>query len=192
MPLYKVVRFAQMTGKNPKDIHAYVAQKKLVKTKEGFIDTDTIINATFLAKHQDKAVKKELDGLNAGESSTPPSGTGDYFLDVKRGEYLDVQIAKGKIDLEKKHGEVFPIELVKELVMKQAKALTSGYRQHLAQILDLWEIRFKIPHGEIVKALKEMGVSLNKVQLEAIEATKNEIKSIAREYGGKRGIGEHE
>lgn len=191
MPLYKIAKFAEMTGKKPKDIHAYISQKKIVKTKEGFIDTDAPLNSTFLEKHQDKAIKNEVEELEYIANDEPKKDN-TYFLDLKKGEYLDLQNAKLRMDLEKKHGAVFPIELVKELVVKQAKALTNSYKQHLEQYLDQLAVKFKIGNADIMKALKEMSEGLNKAQLTAIATTKNEMKAIAREYGSKKGIGEHD
>ena len=192
MPLYKVAKFAEMTGKKPKDIHAYIAGKKVVKTKEGFIDTDHPINNAFLLKHQGKIIESEVKIAEEGTGGDTKSGTGDYFLDVKRGEYLDIQIAKGKIDIEKKSGEVFPIQLVKELVIRQTKTLTESYKQHMEQFLDHLQVKFKVPRPEIVKVIKELAEGLNKAQLEGLELVKLEMKAASREYGSKKGVGEHE
>ena len=195
MPLHKIAKFAEMTGKTPKDIHAYISQNKIVKTKEGsivYIDTDKPINNAFLLKHQGKILENEVKSLEDGTLSTPKVGNGEYFLDVKRGMYLDIQIAKGKLDIEKKEGEVFPIQLVKELVMRQAKSITEAYKQHLDQFLDHLSMKFKVPRVEIVKANKEIAEGLNKAQLESIEIVKLEMKAIGKEYSVKKGVGEHE
>lgn len=194
MPILTVKEFAAATGKKPKDIHAYVSGKYVVKTKEGYIDTTDTKNNSFLLKHGLKKDQQEIDEIETGgivSEQEPAKPKEPYFLDRLKGELLEVSILKGKIDLDKKQSEVFPVELVKELVMRQGKNLTESFRRTMESLLDQWALKYKIGREDIMKMVKELIESINEAQNEAIALTKKDMKAIAGEFAAKKGIGEH-
>lgn len=197
MPILSVAEFAKLTGKKPKDIHAYVCQNKLVKSKEGRIDTGILQNKSFLTKWTLKKDQSDIEELETGMSSvksekkeSASDGDGFYFLDKLKGDLLEVNIEKGKLDLERKQGEVFPIEMVQTLILQQAKSLVESFKQALDDIVDLFIIKYKLSNSEAMDIRRNIAERINKGQLNAIANSKHHMELISWEYGNKRGKGE--
>lgn len=73
MPVFTIKDIAEKCSMEPKNIHTYIGRGKLIKRKDGLIDTTNIVNKEFLLKYQvlDKKDEDEVKIPAVIESKEP-------------------------------------------------------------------------------------------------------------------------
>src|SRR6478736_1382309 len=165
MPIVSVATFARDTGKKPKDIHAYIAQGVVVKTKEGYIDTDNAKNALFQLKHQPKVIIdafiEETDNDFKEPDNAKSSQAGTDELEHWKIEIAKRQVTRHDIAIEKANAVLIPTDLVKTYNRYGVKVFVESFRTTFERKIDLIALKYKLSSADAAKLRKETIEAIN-------------------------------
>lgn len=215
MSLLKVKEFAAATGIKEGTIKVHINRGKLVKNKEGYIDTELEKNRLYI-KEKTKGkglytIESESPSDDKSSSAKDPAQKVIKFKDERSAEqkardkiYDDIDLRKKKaelnkaerdaelkkLEIEKKAGKLLPIELVQKILMINIQTIFrtfEGESENIAGIFSEVLGGDREALAEIVKRQKQsLSVAINKAKEDSL----TEIEQAIAEYAETRSRGE--
>ena len=208
MPLYTKREFATICKLETKELSVYISRNKVVVEKD-FIDSDNDINKVFIEKRgvcflppkenidkiEQNQAKKEVETENDEENinsnnvpSLQKSTTLLKHLDtVKRTK----EIEKLQIEIQKKKGEVVPVELIKPVILQHNQSILTEFKNAGDEILRIMSKKYSFSVDDLAFCKGEFVKTINNSMGKAIYATTKSIDSIIQNHIEKKGVGEH-
>jgi formylmethanofuran dehydrogenase subunit D len=198
MAEYDKKEFAALCGLETKNLAVYARRGKVVVV-DGKIDDKNPVNALFIEKRKVKTPKstpvqqpKEKKQSNEKEpevNSLVKAAEEKALLDLlKRQGEIDLQ----NIELQKKRGELVPVEAIKSLLIVHSESIKTAYVDASEALLLRISQRKQLTTNESVELRKELAQLVNKAIDDAISASKKTLLSVTQDFMRKRGVGQHD
>ena len=221
MPLYTKKEFANICKLKTKELSVYISRNKVVVEQDFidsendvnkiFIEKrevcflppkeDVVISNENpyknISKKEKKTPKKEVESENnqddevEGSSDVPTLHKSTILLKhldtVKRGK----EIEKLQIEIQKKKGEVVPVELIKPVILQHNQSILTEFKNAGDEILRIMSKKYSFSVEDLAFCKGEFVKTINNSMSKAIFATTKSIDSIIQSHIEKKGVGEH-
>ena len=184
--------FADLCGIKTKVLSVYIGRAQVIVDDDGQIDDTNAVNGLFLANRK-KSVRKE-PRVKKEKQEKHPSALSEKIdsklnLDiVKRQNEIDLQT----IEIQKKRGELVPVEGIRSLLIVHSEAIKTAYIDGSESLLLRISQRKQLTNSESVELRKELAEIVNKAIDESISASKKTLLSVTQDFMRKRGVGQHD
>lgn len=177
--------------------------KKQVKEPKKVENTLKIPNPTaFLPKIPSFQPKIDLNNTNSNkevsENHTEEENNDTPTLtnSTKKLKYLDTikrtkEIEKLQIEIQKKKGEVVPVELIKPVILQHNQSILTEFKNAGDEILRIMSKKYSFSVEDLAFFKGELVKTINNSMSKAIYATTKSIDSIIQSHIEKKGVGEH-
>jgi hypothetical protein len=221
MPLYTKKEFAYICKLKTKELSVYISRNKVVVEQDFidsendvnkiFIEKrevcflppkeDVVIPDENpyknISKKEKKTPKKEVESENnqddeVEESSDVPTLHKSTILlkhldTVKRGK----EIEKLQIEIQKKKGEVVPVELIKPVILQHNQSILTEFKNAGDEILRIMSKKYSFSVEDLAYCKGEFVRTINNSMSKAIFATTKSIDLIIQSHIEKKAVGEH-
>lgn len=210
MALLTKSEFSELCGRKSNWLSTYIGRGEVVAT--GNLINDTLdLNKHFLSKHRKTpeieqvketvakpVTEKRNDSIKQGdlfEKQTGSEAVVPFSVSETKLKFLDTQkreeeIAKLKLDNQKKRGEVIPSELIKPVFLRHNQSITTEFKNATDEILRSFSKRKSLSVNEEAELKGELIEIINSSMIKATNLTVSSIDNIINEYALKKGIGE--
>lgn len=177
--------------------------KKQVKEPKKVENTLKIPNPTaFLPKIPSFQPKIELNNANVNKEVSDKhiedenNDTPTLTNSTKKLKYLDTikrtkEIEKLQIEIQKKKGEVVPVELIKPVILQHNQSILTEFKNAGDEILRIMSKKYSFSVEDLAFCKGEFVKTINNSMGKAIYATTKSIDSIIQSHIEKKGVGEH-
>lgn len=177
--------------------------KKQVKEPKKVENTLKIPNPTaFLPKIPSFQPKIELNNTNSNKEVSDKhiedenNDTPTLTNSTKKLKYLDTikrtkEIEKLQIEIQKKKGEVVPVELIKPVILQHNQSILTEFKNAGDEILRIMSKKYSFSVEDLAFCKGEFVKTINNSMGKAIYATTKSIDSIIQSHIEKKGVGEH-
>ena len=177
--------------------------KKQVKEPKKVENTLKIPNPTaFLPKIPSFQPKIELNNTNSNKEVSDKhiedenNDTPTLTNSTKKLKYLDTikrtkEIEKLQIEIQKKKGEVVPVELIKPVILQHNQSILTEFKNAGDEILRIMSKKYSFSVEDLAFCKGEFVKTINNSMGKAIYATTKSIDSIIQNHIEKKGVGEH-
>ncbi len=177
--------------------------KKQVKEPKKVENTLKIPNPTaFLPKIPSFQPKIELNNANVNKEVSDKhiedenNDTPTLTNSTKKLKYLDTikrskEIEKLQIEIQKKKGEVVPVELIKPVILQHNQSILTEFKNAGDEILRIMSKKYSFSVEDLAFFKGELVKTINNSMSKAIYATTKSIDSIIQNHIEKKGVGEH-
>ena len=177
--------------------------KKQVKEPKKVENTLKIPNPTaFLPKIPSFQPKIDLNNANVNKEVSEKhiedenNDTPTLTNSTKKLKYLDTikrtkEIEKLQIEIQKKKGEVVPVELIKPVILQHNQSILTEFKNAGDEILRIMSKKYSFSVDDLAFCKGEFVKTINNSMGKAIYATTKSIDSIIQSHIEKKGVGEH-
>lgn len=177
--------------------------KKQVKEPKKVENTLKIPNPTaFLPKIPSFQPKIELNNTNSNKevsekhSEEDNNDTPTLTNSTKKLKYLDTikrtkEIEKLQIEIQKKKGEVVPVELIKPVILQHNQSILTEFKNAGDEILRIMSKKYSFSVEDLAYCKGEFVRTINNSMSKAIFATTKSIDLIIQSHIEKKAVGEH-
>lgn len=177
--------------------------KKQVKEPKKVENTLKIPNPTaFLPKIPSFQPKIDLNIANVNKEASDKhiedenNDTPTLTNSTKKLKYLDTikrtkEIEKLQIEIQKKKGEVVPVELIKPVILQHNQSILTEFKNAGDEILRIMSKKYSFSVDDLAFCKGEFVKTINNSMGKAIYATTKSIDSIIQNHIEKKGVGEH-
>ena len=157
---------------------------------------------TILPKIPSFQPKIELNNTNSNKevsekhSEEENNDTPTLTNSTKKLKYLDTikrtkEIEKLQIEIQKKKGEVVPVELIKPVILQHNQSILTEFKNAGDEILRIMSKKYSFSVDDLAFCKGEFVKTINNSMGKAIYATTKSIDSIIQNHIEKKGVGEH-
>lgn len=209
MAKYDKKEFSALCGLETKNLAVYIKRKKVNVVAEMIDDKDPI-NAKFIEDQKARLRKtaspkpvKEPKQVKVAKDK--PENTEDdaeddenpYAQAVQHKLSLDVakrqnEIDLQKIEIQKKRGELVPVEAIRSLLVVHSESIKTAYVDAAEDLLVRISQRKQLTTVETAELRKELAETVNKAIDDAISASKKTLLGVTQDFMRKRGVGQHD
>lgn len=187
-----IKEFASATGQKDATVRQHINRKKIIKTKDGFIDVDTVLSKNYIAEVTNGAglygaVVKTVTVKEAKEKPVRPVKTDEEdHIDrlAMRRRISETEIKEREselkgIILEKQAGNLLPVDVVERIFVINVQAIFKNVEsslENMARITTDMLGGSRSDAADIVKRLREeLSVIIEKAKKDADHEIKSEI-----------------
>jgi hypothetical protein len=222
MALLTKKEFAGLCGQSTKWLASYLGRGKAVAGESGMLDTDNPLNKAFLEKHgkvvatvenKPKPERVNLPPMPVGAVPDYPDEdyTGDdagalslfdgkipaLHVSERKLKHLDTvkrakEIARLELDIEKKRGEVVPVDPIEVLVFKYKQTILTQMKLCYEAFLNEISHKYTIAGDDMAQYRNYFITHLNSSVVAADDNFLKELDVTLNEFSVKKGIGERE
>lgn len=206
MPLYSKKDFAALVGIEPKHVSTMKARGKIVYADDPkFIDSADPINKVFIEERalvmakEGKTVQMPKAGMPAVPGKTDKKEPADkddiYRFEIKRKEnevaIQNLEIAKRRIDIEKKQGDVIPVAPIAGLVFQFKQYMLTFMSSAFERALIELGHKYTITSEDIAHYRGVNKKLLNDAVATASSTFVGDFNKNLSEFSSLKGVGEH-
>ena len=158
--------------------------------------------STILPKIPSFQPKIDLNNANSNKevsekhSEEDNNDTPTLTNSTKKLKYLDTikrtkEIEKLQIEIQKKKGEVVPVELIKPVILQHNQSILTEFKNAGDEILRIMSKKYSFSVEDLAYCKGEFVKTINNSMSKAILATTKSIDSIIQSHIEKKGVGEH-
>lgn len=158
--------------------------------------------STILPKIPSFQPKIDLNNANSNKevsekhSEEDNNDTPTLTNSTKKLKYLDTikrtkEIEKLQIEIQKKKGEVVPVELIKPVILQHNQSILTEFKNAGDEILRIMSKKYSFSIEDLAFCKGEFVKTINNSMSKAIYATTKSIDSIIQNHIEKKGVGEH-
>lgn len=187
-----IKEFASATGQKDATVRQHINRKKILKTKDGFIDVDTVLSKTYITEITNGAglygaVVKTVTVKEAKEKPVKPVKTDEEdHIDrlAMRRRISETEIKEREselkgIILEKQAGNLLPVDVVERIFVINVQAIFKNVEsslENMARITTDMLGGSRSDAADIVKRLREeLSVIIEKAKKDADHEIKAEV-----------------
>lgn len=158
--------------------------------------------STILPKIPSFQPKIDLNNANSNKevsekhSEEDNNDTPTLTNSTKKLKYLDTikrtkEIEKLQIEIQKKKGEVVPVELIKPVILQHNQSILTEFKNAGDEILRIMSKKYSFSIEDLAFCKGEFVKTINNSMSKAIFVTTKSIDSIIQSHIEKKGVGEH-
>jgi len=207
MALYSKKEFADICKLKTKELSVYIQRNKVVVIS-GFIDSDDVTNKLFLEKREvcflppkdeieeiNESLVEKTEPINREIEPEDNSGVPNLHKSTTLLKHLDTvkrgrEIEKLQIEIQKKKGEVVPVELIKPVILQHNQSILTEFKNAADEIVRIMSKKHSFSVEDIAYCKGELIKATNGAIAKAIFATSKSIESIIQTHVEKKGVGE--
>jgi hypothetical protein len=206
MALLSRKEFEAMCGLKGKHFSTYKNRGKIVVLENGMIDTADALNASFIQKTATHISQLPPEPITEAKpfQLTLPDGAGTtvdltripaYSTSETLLKYLDTQkreeeIKKLRLDLEKKRGEVVPVEPLDHLIFRFKQYILTQQKITNEAFLNEVTHKYTVTPEDMAYFRGFFIKGLNAAITEATEAFLRDLDTVLSEFSVKKSVGE--
>lgn len=190
-----IKEFASATGQRDATVRQHINRKKLIKTKDGFIDVDTVLSKTYIAEVTNGAglygavvktvkVKDGKSKLDKPEKTDEQKQIDEWDMRARksRTETSEREAELKAIQLEKSAGNLLPVDIVEKMMVITFQSVFVNFESTLENMGRIMGERYGASRSEVAAVVKrgkeELNASLRKAKEDAAHEMKTEIAAM--------------
>ena len=200
-----IQELASATGQKDGTVRQHIARKRIKKGKDGFIDVEDDLNKAYINEVTGgrglytKVVKEsasESPVTAKKEPSAEEVANSNFYTKLdKRKREADLELVEHnlelkKIELEKKAGNLLPIQIIENIVVINIQAIIKNFEIESENIASLMVDRFGGSRKDLAEINQMLREVIGKAVAKAKQDANKEIKTAVEAYQETRGVGE--
>lgn len=203
MALKTKKEFAALVNQSTRWLSVYIERGKVVVNKKGMIDTENVVNKSFLlqydpTKKTEPQIPREETFKDPTATSERPAELGDipdvYVSDARYKHFLALKTERAaeldRLKIDKIKGEVIPSDLMPPVILQHNQSFVTAFKNVADQILTDFA---KIKNFSVAEIADMRGRMLQAINDGAKNATAMSLKTVSvivKDFSVKRGVGE--
>ncbi|MCZ2130804.1 MAG: hypothetical protein LC109_11130 [Bacteroidia bacterium] len=163
--------FAKLAGVGIDYIATYIKRGKLIENKDGKLDLSNQLNELFLQRRIEQ-------GNNKGYSLTEL----EKLLKESELEKRNKEIELLTLKTDKLNGQLLPVDLFESVMAVNCKNFVLSFESATDKLLIVLSSKLKMSNEDKAEFRQTLVETINKAQLDAISASKKEVKNLVDEF----------